>query len=56
MEKGTGMAMGIGIGVMMGAIFGGMGLWIAGGVILGVLIENGELDHWDDMFSCRSRE
>lgn len=44
MEKGAGIAIGIGVGVALGVATGNMGIWIALGVVLGVLIENGELD------------
>lgn len=44
MEKGYGIAIGIGIGTAIGVATGSLGLWIALGVVFGVLIENGELD------------
>lgn len=44
MKKGSGIGIGIIIGVTIGAIAENMGLWISLGVILGVLIESGELD------------
>ena len=52
MEKGTGIAIGIGIGATIGFVSGNLGFWFAIGVILGVLIENGAFDEWAEDWKC----
>ncbi len=55
MEKGTGIVIGIAIGTAIGVATGAFGLWIAIGVVLGVLIENGEFEDWE-LWGCNKTE
>jgi len=56
MEKGTGIAFGIAIGAAVGVAIGSLGLWIAIGIVVGVLYENGEFDEWMDKWECKTEE